>query len=155
MRSRLRAASQHILSICRQLPIEIKRKDRDSFWSERYEVAALMTAGHWKNIKGRGCPSFQFQDNMGYLPDLAEMRLIDTGGCPRSHPWIDCCYLIRPDEIDNLVAEGLLSCADEALSSVQQLASRVLMHIRTSRCQKRVGITDAELRCRNVVNALA
>jgi len=59
--------------------------------------------------------------------------------------------LIHPDEIDDLVAEGLLSCAEEVMD-VKTLASHILVHICSSCCKHWVGMKDGKLVCQTTNN---
>ena len=99
---------------------------------------------------------FEFQDAVGNLPHIHALLWLRQGCEPlevtEGRIRGSVMDLIRADEIDLLVAEGLLSCAEEAIE-VQELARRVLGHICSSRCQRRVGIEDGDLRCRVTDNA--
>ena len=99
---------------------------------------------------------FEFQDAVGNLPHVHALLWLREGCEPlevtEGRIRGSIMDLIRADEIDLLVAEGLLSCAEEAIE-VQELARRVLGHICTSRCQRRIGIEDGDVRCRVTDNA--
>jgi predicted GIY-YIG superfamily endonuclease len=100
---------------------------------------------------------FEFQDTVGNLPHIHALIWLRGNTIPL-HDIQDrirgsLMHLIRPEEMDNLVTEGLLSCAEETME-IQELAERVLAHICSSRCQKRVGIEDGQLRCRVTNNGL-
>ena len=106
--------------------------------------------GHVEHIWWR----FEFQDSVGNLPHIHALIWLADGESPQiTNDRIrgSIMELIRPEEIDDLVAEGLLSCAEEVMS-VKDLASRVLVHICSSRCQRRVGIKDDEVVCRATDN---
>ena len=97
---------------------------------------------------------FEFQESVGNLPHVhALIWLKDGEPLEITYDRIrgSIMELIRPDEIDDLVAEGLLSCAEEVMD-VQTLASRVLVHICSSRCKRRVGTKDGEVVCRTTDN---
>ena len=100
---------------------------------------------------------FEFQDTVGNLPHIH--ALIWLRGEFVSPKDVEdrirgsLMHLIRRDEIDDLVAKGILSSTDDAIE-VQELAERVLAHVCSSRCQKRVGIEDGQLRCRVTNNGL-
>ena len=97
---------------------------------------------------------FEFQDSVGNLPHIHALIWLEDGESPEvTNDRIrgSIMELIRPDEIDDLVVEGLLSCAEEVMN-VKDLASRVLVHICSSRCQRRVGMKDGEVACRATDN---
>lgn len=100
---------------------------------------------------------FEFQDTVGNLPNIhALIWLRDNYLSPKDvedRIRGSLMHLIRQDEIDGLVAKGILSCAEDAIE-VQELSERVLAHVCSSSCQKRVGIEDGQLRCRVTNNGL-
>ena len=99
---------------------------------------------------------FEFQDAVGNLPHIHALIWLKDGSEP---PEVtegrirgSLLDLIRADEVDELVTEGLLENAEEAMH-VKELAQRVLRHVCNSRCQRRVGLEDSALRCRVTDNA--
>ena len=93
---------------------------------------------------------FEFQDTIGNLPHIHSLIWLEDGTeAPKDTE--DCIRgsimeLICPDEIDQMIADGLLSCAEEVMD-VKELASKVLLQVCSSRYKKRVGLEDGELRC--------
>ena len=99
---------------------------------------------------------FEFQDSVGNLPHTHALTWLKDNSMQsdvENRIRGSIASLIEPDEIDDLVAEGLLSSAGEEIS-VQELARRVLRHVCNSRCKRRVGIQNDELKCRVTDNAM-
>ena len=99
---------------------------------------------------------FEFQESVGNLPHIHALLWLKEGESVRVSQERICgsiMELIQPEEIDTLVAKGLLSCAEEAMT-VQEMGQRVLAHICNSRCMRRTGTKDGELVCRVTNNAL-
>ena len=93
---------------------------------------------------------FEFQDSVGNLPHIHALIWLRDGEAldiTRDRIRGSILELIRPEEVDPLIQEGLLSCAEEVMD-VKALASRLLVHICNSRCKRRVGMNDGELVCR-------
>ena len=99
---------------------------------------------------------FEFQDAVGNLPHIHALLWLEEGSetqeVTEGRIRGSNVDLITADEVDQLIAEGLLSCRDEAIA-VKELARRLLNHICSDRCQRRIGVEDNELRCRVTDNA--
>jgi len=99
---------------------------------------------------------FEFQDAVGNLPHVHALLWLRDGSesfaVTENRIRGSVVDLLSSDEVDALVAEGLLSCRDEAMA-VKDLAKTVLTHVCNSRCKRRVGVEDDELRCRVTDNA--
>ena len=99
---------------------------------------------------------FEFQDAVGNLPHIHALLWLRDGSesfaVTENRIRGSVVDLLSSDEVDALVAEGLLSCRDEAMG-VKDLAKKVLTHVCSSRCKRRVGVEDDELRCRVTDNA--
>jgi hypothetical protein len=100
---------------------------------------------------------FEFQDAVGNLPHIHALIWLKEGSEVKDTT-LDrirgsIMDMIRSEEIDLLVAEGLLANVNEIVE-VKELASRILIHVCTSRCKRRVGIENEALKCRATNNAL-
>ena len=100
---------------------------------------------------------FEFQDSIGNLPHIHALIWLKDKPSPDKSEIEErirgsIMSLIEPDEIDDLVAEGLLSCIGEEIE-VQELTIRVLKHVCSSRCKRRIGPGDKDLRCQVPDNA--
>jgi len=100
---------------------------------------------------------FEFQDAVGNLPHIHALLWLEEGSetqeVTEGRIRGSNVDLITADEVDELIAEGLLSCREEAMT-VKELARRLLDHVCSDRCQRRIGIEDNELRCRVTDNAI-
>ena len=100
---------------------------------------------------------FEFQDSVGNLPHIHALIWLKKDPPPSQRETEErirgsIMSLIEPEEINELVAEGLLSCLGEEVH-VQELARRVLKHVCSSRCKRRIGMEDNALQCRVTRNA--
>ena len=93
---------------------------------------------------------FEFQDSVGNLPHIHALIWLRDGeplDVTLDRIRGSIMELIRPEEIENLIRQGLLSCEGEVMT-VKELASRLLVHVCSSRCKRRVGVKDGDVVCR-------
>ena len=99
---------------------------------------------------------FEFQDAVGNLPHIHALIWLKDGSEPfsitESQIRGSTIDLLSPEEVDDLIAKGLLSCQDEALT-MKDLAKKVLSHVCNSQCQRCFGVEDNETHCRVTDNA--
>jgi hypothetical protein len=101
----------------------------------------------------------EYQDTQGNLGHIHALLWIDEddggGGVAAVQDRIRgfIMELIRPGGIDGLVEEGLLECGADIIK-VQDAALRILRHICSSRCKRRVGTGNRDLQCRAANNGI-
>jgi len=97
----------------------------------------------------------EYQDTTGNLSHIHALLWIADEPQQHTHERIrgSLMTLVRPDELDSFIDEGLIENVGE-WNSIREKAERVLKHVCNNRCMKRVGVGKDDLKCRVANNEI-